>query len=44
MNWYQLLLLQMARGQYLHLGKQPLTQYNWLILQSLAWEQARMTE
>jgi hypothetical protein len=46
MSWHQLLILNMNRGQYLHLGKQPLTPYNWLVLQSLAWEveQARVTK
>ena len=37
-NWYQSLLLAMAKGQYLNLSPRPRTENDWLILWGLIQE------
>lgn len=40
MSWYQLLLLDMAKGKYLNLSPRDKTQEDWLIL----WQLIQMQE
>ena len=44
-SWYQLLLLNMSRGEYLNLSRRLPTQYDWLTLWMLIQEeQARVSD
>ena len=41
-SWYQAMLLNMARGQHLHLSRRDYTLYDWVMLWSLMEEQVRV--
>ena len=38
MIWYQLLLLDMAKGKYLNLSPRPVNQHDWMVLWTLIQE------